>query len=168
MTRSALRLRRTMFLALATTVISCWSVVAQQVTPDGQRLAAARAVVEDMRVDAQVARMVPKLQAGLRTQFRTMGLPDDLSEKIVSRVTDTKSAAFQAYINDIKNLQINFFATRFTVSELNTIQSFNSSPVGRKFQLELGEMMEKMAEPLMTFQHRMMEDVQRQLVVERK
>jgi uncharacterized protein len=111
-------------------LVLAWSGVAAAQAPSPEAMAAARALVTTMKLDAQYKAMLPVILLGIKPV-----LVQDRPE--IERDYDAMAAmtadVYTPYTNAMLDGVSALYANAFTVEELKQIEAFYRLPVGQKF-----------------------------------
>lgn len=140
------------------------SAMAQSTPPDAARIAAAEALVTAMGGDDQASTSVTAFVDAINADLRQK-LPQKAPalEAYLKAETATDKSRIKELLADLKKLAVDFYATRFTVEEMQSIAAFQKSPAGRKFQETTPRLMTLLAGRMQDFQGTLMRDLQGQL-----
>lgn len=102
---------------------------AQAQTPDPDRLAAAKEMMDASRVDRQFAQVIPVLLNHLKDSFRRVA-PD--RSDIIDNVFEQMQSKFMSRRTELLDEIAALYAQRLEAAEMRTVAEFYRSPVGAK------------------------------------
>jgi hypothetical protein len=129
--------------------------------PDPARVAAAKELMVAMDVQEQFQKTTAAMKDLLTQQMQSQPGGDKM-KAVMDKIFDPSSEGIKTYFTDAEGAYVNFFASRFTVEELKEIAVFQSSPVGKKMQASMPDMIAALGPPLAKFQ----ESIKKQVLEE--
>lgn len=122
--------------AILCSLVSAAPLVAQQATadPDAAHVTAAKELVSAMDANTQALASVEQLRQAL-----IMRMQASEPAKVVGftayadKEMSPGSPRVKAFLADMENIAVQFYARNFTPEEMKTIAAFQQSPAGRKF-----------------------------------
>jgi hypothetical protein len=150
---------RRLLLAMLALLFAVGGLQAQTVDP--AREAAAKDLMNAMNVQEQFQKSTTAMKDLLTKQMASQPGGDKM-KVVMDKIFDPQSEGVKVYFVDAEAAYIAFFAERFTVEEMKEIAVFQSSPVGRKMQDAMPDMIGALGPPLAKFQ----ESIKKQIVEE--
>lgn len=136
-------------LAILVALLAATALNAQ--TADPAREAAAKDLMKAMNVQEQFEKSTTAMKDLLTKQMEAQPGGDKM-KAVMDKIFDPSSESVKTYFADAEAAYVAFFASRFTVEEMKEIAVFQSSPVGRKMQDAMPDMIASLGPSLTKFQ----------------
>jgi uncharacterized protein len=137
---------------------------APSATLDPARVAAAKDLIAATGGVEAAKRGMDQMSAAISAQMRGQNPAQaDKFTAIMTKHLAPEGAIVKTYLNEVVDAFTTFYASNFTVAELNEIKTFQASPTGMKFQTVAPQMMASAAGPMLKMQQSLMTEIQKDM-----
>jgi hypothetical protein len=162
--RNPLRAAVVGLLMLPATLAFAQKAPAPAAALDPARVAAAKELIAATGGLDAAKKAMDQMSAAMAGQMR--GKDPAYAEKftaVMAKHMAVDGVIFKTFMTDVMESFTTFYATNFTVTELNEIKTFQVSATGKKFQGMAPQMMAGAAAPMMKMQQMLITEIQKDM-----